>query len=102
MIGNLFQTFIPKPSPEDPWRNRRNLAYISVIFSLVWVQQILLFDVFIQEMDAAKVGVYIGVMTTLQGFVVKLYFDAVKLSEKEEKDVQTGQEEQKQPEGAPS
>ena len=68
--------FIPKPDDNDPFKIRRTMAYTMLIFALIFVVMVWGLDVF-TELSAGSIGSYLGVVSVITGFVLKMYFDAV-------------------------
>lgn len=68
-----------KNHPDDPFRNRRNMAYIMLIYALIYPLLILAVYWF-KGMDAATVTAFLGIVSLITGFVLKMYFDHVKES----------------------
>lgn len=69
--------FIPKPDDNDPFKIRRTMAYTMLIFALVFVLLVWGLDVF-TDLSAGAISAYLGVVSVITGFVLKMYFDAVK------------------------
>jgi hypothetical protein len=68
---------IPKPDEDDPYKNRRIMAYAMLVYALVFILLVWGLDVF-TELSAASVAAYLGIVSVITGFVLKMYFEAVK------------------------
>ena len=69
--------FFPKPDPSDPMRNRRFMAYAALIYVLIYPLLVLAVYWF-KGMDAATVTAFLGIVSLILTFIVKMYFDASK------------------------
>ena len=67
---------IPKPDKEDPFRNRRNLAYLTFIHALIYAS-FTMYGALGGILDAASITALNAIPTTMTGVTQWLYFDAV-------------------------
>lgn len=69
----------PKNDPDDPFRNRRNIAYICVFYALIF-SGFTLYGALNQVLDAAEITALLAFPNALCAWVAKIYFDACKVS----------------------
>lgn len=79
---------IPHSKPDDPLFNRRLMAYIGILFSILWVSVILAIDVYMSfklDMQRAefrfgldRIALYLGVPAGIAGLALWEYLGAAK------------------------
>lgn len=70
--------WIPKPSVDDPFKIRRNMTYLMLVYGMAYNAAVLYGFFFAPEhMGGAVAAAYLGVNTAIQAFVMKMYFEAV-------------------------
>jgi hypothetical protein len=67
--------WVPKNDDKDPFRNRRNMAYILLFYTLIVTQEIIAL-VWYKDIEASVITALLAVQTAIFAFVAKLYFDA--------------------------